>query len=96
MFTLNSTHDRLKRELESFKAKHSALTIRWNELVARVNAHGGEAFLDGDVPHPWLKKEELQFTQDELRSLIQIVHPDRNGGSEVSTRLSKKINGLRN
>lgn len=31
-----------------------------------------------------------------LRGLLQLTHPDRHGGSELSTRVSQWLNGLRN
>ena len=36
-----------------------------------------------------------QFTQDELRSLLQLVHPDKHGGKDVAVRMAQKINSLR-
>lgn len=36
-----------------------------------------------------------QFNQDELRSLVQLVHPDKHGGKEVAVRMTQKINSLR-
>ncbi|MND88351.1 hypothetical protein D3C80_803760 [compost metagenome] len=36
-----------------------------------------------------------QFTQDELRSLLQLVHPDKHNGKESAMRLTQKINDLR-
>lgn len=37
-----------------------------------------------------------QFTQDELRSLLQLVHPDKHGGKASAVTLTQKINRLRN
>lgn len=37
-----------------------------------------------------------QFTQDELRSLLQLVHPDKHGGKASAVTLTQKINQLRN
>ena len=96
MFTLNSTHERLKSKYRKLEERHGLLKYKWNNLVQRINSLGGEDFLDGTKPHYKAVVTDQQFTQDELRSLIQLVHPDRNGGSEVSVRLSQKINKLRN
>lgn len=36
-----------------------------------------------------------QFTKDELRSLLQLVHPDKHDGKESAVKLTQKINQLR-
>ena len=36
-----------------------------------------------------------QFTQDELRSLLQLVHPDKHGGKASAVTMTQKINKLR-
>ena len=36
-----------------------------------------------------------QFTEEELRTLIGLVHPDRHGGKESAVRMTQKINQLR-
>lgn len=36
------------------------------------------------------------FTEDELKSLIQLVHPDKHGGKESAVRMLQIINNLRN
>ena len=38
---------------------------------------------------------DTMFTQDELRSLLQLVHPDKHEGKESAVRLTQKINELR-
>lgn len=41
------------------------------------------------------KAGSSQFTQDELKSLLQLVHPDKHGGKESAIKLTQKINQLR-
>lgn len=41
------------------------------------------------------KQESQQFTQEELRSLLQLVHPDKHGGKASAVTLTQKINKLR-
>ena len=36
------------------------------------------------------------FTDDELKSLIQLIHPDKHGGKEANVRMLQIINNLRN
>ena len=108
MFALSSTVDKLKLKLRYAEEEEALmkklfyrvaaerdLAVRQhNELVQRINQLGGQEFLDGEVPHPNAKSSN-QFTDAELKSLLQLVHPDKNGGSEVSIRLTQKINSLR-
>lgn len=39
--------------------------------------------------------QPAQFTQDELRSLLQLVHPDKHGGKNSAVVMTQKINKLR-
>lgn len=108
MFALRSTVDSLKLKLqlsEESEAHMSRLFYQvvgerdlavrqHNELVQRINSLGGQEFLDGEVPHPYATVAQ-QLTDSEIKSLLQIIHPDKNGGSEVSMRLTQKLNGMR-
>ena len=101
MFVTSGTHNKLKDRLksaelylESFKIEHNRLITRWNGLVGRINHLGGEDFMDGSKPHPSAKGSQ-QFTDSELKSLLQMIHPDKQGASEVSVRMKQKINSLR-
>lgn len=98
MFMLVSTHKELirnaRQEYNALVDKSNRLTHKWNNLVNQINDLGGQDFLVGKVPHPYAKGE-AQFTDSELKSLLQLIHPDKNGGSEVSVRLTQKLNKMR-
>ena len=34
------------------------------------------------------------FTQEELKAMRRMMHPDRNGGSETATQITQKLNGM--
>lgn len=108
MFALKSTVDSLKLKLRFAEDAEAVMrnlfykvvgerdraVLQHNELVQQINWLGGQEFMDGEIPHP-NAKPSTQFTDAELKSLLQLVHPDKNGGSEVSIRLTQKINSLR-
>lgn len=70
------------------------LQAKWNDLVERVNKKGGEAFLNHGELYGFVKPSQ-QFTDDELRSLLQLVHPDKHNGKQSAVNMTKKINQLR-
>lgn len=72
--------------------KLERLTKKWDDLVTQVNKKGGQQFLDGPSYKDRMKQ---QFTDDELRSLLQLVHPDRHHGKESAVKMTQKINALR-
>lgn len=91
MFVSKSKYNELKDkyhktllELSQAQNKIFSITFKWNELVDKINAKGGTAFLD---------TEYLQFTKEEIRILIKFCHPDKHGGSkeagEITARLLK-------
>lgn len=89
---------REERNREAHKAffwqvKHDELQAKWNGLVGRINKLGGEEFLQNAK----LSKDNKvsQFTDDELRSLLQLVHPDKHSGKQSAVTLTQKINSLR-
>lgn len=76
-----------------WQMKHIALQTKWNELVTRINGLGGEEFLQ-NARLTGLETPS-QFSEAELRSLLQLVHPDKHGGKESAVTLTQKINALR-
>lgn len=67
-----------------YKAKIRQLSVENYSLEARLSA------LQRSKAAP-----DTMFTQDELRSLLQLVHPDKHEGKESAVRLTQKINELR-
>jgi hypothetical protein len=87
-----------QKELESYKAAYHRIYQaysknydEYNNLVNLLNHKGGKYFLDNAVIGG-----TQQFTQEELRSLLQLVHPDKHSGKDIAVELTKKINLLRN
>lgn len=76
-----------------WQMKHIALQTKWNELVTRINDLGGEDFLQ-NARLTGLETPS-QFTDAELRSLLQLVHPDKHAGKQSAITLTQKINALR-
>lgn len=100
MFVLKSTHDKVLVERNAqtkeslyWNNKYIELQLRWNAVVDQINSKGGMNFLNnGSIG----AKTVHQFTDDELRSLLQLVHPDKHGGKQSAITLTQKINSLRN
>lgn len=89
MLVRQSKYDELKVQLYATQYALNSKVEQWNELVSRINAKGGENFLqNGSV------KGSSQFTEDELKALRRLCHPDRHGSSKSSNELSAKINNL--
>lgn len=76
-----------------WQMRHIELQTKWNNLVDRINVLGGEEFLQ--TARMTGRDNPSQFTDDELRSLLQLVHPDKHGGKQSAVVLTQKINALR-
>lgn len=101
MFVRQSTYDKVIKERndEAINAlywtqAYSQLQKKWNELVKMVNEKGGAQFLEHGVM-PGQTRNVSQFSDEELRSLLQLVHPDKHDGKPSAVRLTQKINDLR-
>lgn len=99
MFVLQSTHLKViqQRNHEQKQAmfwhqEYGKLNVKWNSVVEKINEKGGMDFLNnGSISAETVN----QFTDDELRSLLQLVHPDKHGGKQSAVLLTQKINQLR-
>ncbi len=94
MLTLSSRVKKLKREnfqlrveLATYRELYQGLLHKWNGLVRKINAKGGMQFLDG--------ASTSQFSQEDLRRLLQLCHPDKHGGSKLAQEMTTKLNRLR-
>ncbi len=86
MFVSSAKYDALARDALYVHHEYQALLSRWNTLVGRINKHGGEAIFNRTE-----KKATPQFNAEEIRSLIQLVHPDKHDGKESAVRLTQKL-----
>lgn len=96
MFVFQSTYDKLKRkhrkvtsEVYALRLELAAITRKWNDLVNRVNALGGEKFLNETKP-------DTQFNLAEIRQLLSLCHPDKHNGKPAATEITRKLISLRN
>ena len=101
MIVRQSTYDKAVRqrtEAESslfvLQLRYSALADRYSELIAewnarvkRINAKGGEQFLEGSSNN--------QFTEDDIKKLLQLCHPDKHDGKQIAVDMTQKLLQLR-
>lgn len=85
----------VQSELTALRLKHGRLTTKWNNLVAVINDNGGRAWLDNAVIPGKGAYKASQFTDSELRSILQLVHPDKHGAKQSAIVITQKINALR-
>lgn len=67
----------------------TVLQSKWNQLVSRINALGGEEFLSGG--ERCRHQPARQFDKSELRCLLQLCHPDKHGNSALAQRMTAKL-----
>jgi len=63
-----------------------------DELVRRINAKGGEAFLRYGTLQP---QQQTHFTKDEVTKMLMLCHPDKHGGKQSATDMTAKLLKLR-
>jgi len=91
MFVSSARHRSLERAAAQIGAEYLSLLKKWNALVDRINKHGGEAIFN----RPAQTKSVPQFNKDEIRALLQLVHPDKHDGKESAVRMTQKLLQLR-
>lgn len=91
MFVRKSTYDELRARFEAsecarkhFFNEYQALRHKWNALVDRINTLGGESLF-----------EQPQFTDDELRKMLMLCHPDKHNGKQMAVDITAKLNAIR-
>lgn len=57
------------------------LLVKWNALVDKLNAKGGEEFLDS----------KPGFEDKEIAKLLQLCHPDKHGGKQLAIDMTKLL-----
>lgn len=84
MFVRRAKYDQACSMAASMWNELMALRKQWNELVERINASGGEAFLAG-----------ASFSPAEIDTLIKLCHPDKHGGSKAANDMTTRLLELR-
>jgi hypothetical protein len=95
MFVTKSRFDEMRRRAERAEDRvyylsqdRSRLIDKWNAMVARINARGGEAFLEkGRIP----SSQPAPFTDEDLQRLIMLCHPDKHDGKRMATEMTQKL-----
>jgi hypothetical protein len=100
MFVSKSKHDKVvndrndaQLQVALLAAQITRLRAKWDDLVSKVNAKGGQAFLDHGEIYGFAGASS-QFTTDELKAIRRLVHPDKHNGSKSSNDLTTKLNQL--
>ena len=74
-----------------YRSRYEQLLKEYNDLIKRINEKGGETFLK----HGSIGVKGLDLTQDDLKILIQLCHPDRHDGKKSAVEITKKLLLLR-
>lgn len=94
-FVKQSTFDEVRRKLADAENDKEALLAKWNNLVEQINKKGGQAFLKRGVLPEKVPQPVTQFSQDEIKKLLLLCHPDRHDGKAMATELTQKLLKLR-
>jgi phage-related protein len=103
MFVLKSTHDKVQLELKqtriTLKLTESAYrktNDKYSDLVRHINRKGGQDWLDRAVLPESIKKSTVeQFTQEEIKRLLLLCHPDKHDGKQMAVELTQKLIKMR-
>lgn len=72
-----------------WQQQYKQLQQRWNDLVTRINEHGGEEIFERNAA------KNSQFTPEEIDKLVRLCHPDKHNNSQAATELTAKLLKLR-
>ncbi|PHR58762.1 MAG: hypothetical protein COA47_10170 [Robiginitomaculum sp.] len=61
-------------------AAYNDLLGNWNVLIKRINAKGGEDFM-----------QSTPFTPEEINQLITLCHPDKHDGKKLAVEMTQKL-----
>jgi len=84
MFVSSKKYNELASDAAEILEKYEKLIRKWNKLINRINAKGGESFLD--TP---------RLTESEINKMIRLCHPDKHDQSAVSVEITKKLLSMR-
>lgn len=90
MFVLESTYKKLQERYRTLDRFNDDLLERWNQVVRKINAKGGDAFLENGslaAPNP--------FSQEDIRRLISLCHPDKHDGKQIAVEMTQKLLSLK-
>ena len=90
MFVLQSTYQKLLNEHRELAEYNNRLLNNWNHLVKRINAKGGEDFLNNATLTP-----PPVFSQKDILRLLQLCHPDKHDGKPMAVEMTQKLLSLK-
>lgn len=79
----------LSSQLFYVNSKYEKLLDQWNDLVKKINSKGGDRFLNSDPI-------EIGFSQDEIKKLIALCHPDKHQQKQSAVEMTQKLLAMRN
>jgi hypothetical protein len=88
MIVLWSTFKKLENKFEFLESKYYRLLNEYTVLVREINRKGGRNFLD-NARLPALTSSE--FTQEDIKRLIQLCHPDKHNNSTIAKEITAKL-----
>lgn len=86
MFVLRAKYNSLARDCLRLQRIADELATKWSNIVDVINAKGGQNFLDNAVLNP-----KPQFSQEEIRRLILLCHPDKHEGKQIAVEMTQKL-----
>jgi hypothetical protein len=86
MFVRESKYRALQAAHTLLEFQYATLLAQWNELVTEINEKGGRTFLNG---YP------KQFTNDDIRKLLLLCHPDKHCGKQIAQDMTAKLLAMR-
>lgn len=102
-----STHEKRMAEMEAFfkQAARNAIAKSANAKITELNKLRIENTALQNEVAKWQKIASMNartaapaapaFSDAELRTLLQLVHPDKHGGKESAVRMTQKLNQMR-
>lgn len=68
------------------RQKHNETIKEWNELIGWLNRFGGRKAIDIR-----LNSQPPQLSKDDIRKLIQLVHPDKHQGKPLAVEMTARL-----
>jgi hypothetical protein len=88
MFVSKAKYETAMEDVSYWFCKYRKLEGKVESLLDTLESYGGLEKLIS-------KKENTGFTDDDLKRLIQLCHPDKHSGSELSKKMTTMLNQKR-
>ena len=84
MLVFESTYNLEVLERRTAQHQYAQMLAKYNELVKRINRHGGEDLFRG-------KPESNQFSKEEINKMIALCHPDKHNGKKTANDITRRL-----